>query len=139
MKRSHLILVTLLLATIAAVLFACSDSTRVIDNPKVESSSEPLTLKQVTLTDSSTVLVITACVPMDNWIRIASTTHIVADGRNFHLTGIDGLVADEKFYPMNPEGYDFTLTFPAIPAGVTTIDFVEGPKKGQWHISGIVL
>lgn len=139
MKRSLIILIPTFFVLIFVVLFACSNGTRIIDNPKVEAASESLKLKQVTLTDSSTVLLMTVKVPEENWIRIASTAHIVADGRKFHLTGIDGLVADEKFFPEAPDGYDVTLIFPAIPSGVSTIDFREGPNRGQWFISGIAI
>lgn len=97
-----------------------------------------LSFERIELTDSTTVL---DCVTHSNQqqlMRISETSIITADGKDYPMVAIDGIKAGEMMFVPDSGVLRFTMTFPAIPAGVKKIDFSENSPNG-WKIWDIDL
>lgn len=124
----------------AAALLVCACSSpkeRTIEMPAMAAANTTnLDVRSVELTDSNTVLTMNVNFRPGWWIRIAGTSKIVADGKEYAMLEADGITPDEQFFmPENGET-EFKLTFPAIPLSTQQIDFTEGADDG-WKIWGI--
>ena len=130
-----------LLAVAVVALSCCAPSRpRTVESPVVEANNTgSLTVTSVDLTDSTTVLNIHAEFRPNNWIRIASTATIEADGRRYGIIGGDGITPDSLFWMPESGQADFSLIFPEVPARTGSITFAEAPGPDEWHIWGIDL
>ncbi len=132
------------LSIIAAVLLllaagSCSSFSNrgEVNNPMIGSANQTsLSVDRVLLTDSATVL---DCVVHFNpgmWVRIASTSAILADGVAYQLESCDGIEADAQVTIPDSGVIRFALRFPPVPADVKSIDFSEQIADGwrMWDI-----
>ncbi|MDR3193750.1 MAG: TlpA family protein disulfide reductase, partial [Tannerella sp.] len=103
-------------------------------------SSMTLEVDQVELTDTTTVLYIKAYYPPKNWIKIDPDSYLADEnGNQYPIRSSEGIVLGEEFYMPESGETAFVLTFPAIPATVSSIDFSEGNFDGAFNIWGIRL
>ncbi len=130
-----------LLLLVAAVVGGCASRRPLsVVNPIVEGNNTgAMTVKSVDLTDSTTVLNLNVKYRPKHWIKVASTAAIQADGKTYPLIGSEGMTPDSLFWMPESGEADFSLIFPSVPAKTKSIDFIETPEKGGWHIWGIDL
>ncbi|MDR0509849.1 MAG: TlpA family protein disulfide reductase [Rikenellaceae bacterium] len=116
------------LSTFALVLGSCADDSRprTVDRPMHGlRNTATLEIDRVELTDTSTVLCFDAYFRPHWWIRIASDTYLRAKGEKLTLTSAEGVVPDSNLWmPASGEAH-FRLTFPPLPRGTKTFDFIE--------------
>lgn len=88
-------------------------------------NTKTLEIDKVLLTDSATILYIDAYFRPGNWIRIDSATYLLAEGKKYVVQSAEGIKLHEHHY-MPESGEDhFTLTFPPLPKGTKSFDFIE--------------
>lgn len=120
-------LYSLLLLLTAILLSQCTDKMPTeIERPYHGlQSSKSIEIAKIVRTDTSTVLHIDAYFRPKAWIRIDSATYLKADGQKFVVQSSEGIKLHEHHY-MPESGEDhFTLTFPPLPKGVKSFDFIE--------------
>ena len=123
---------------IVAAMTACNGlKERTIEMPDLDAANAGnIDVRRIQLTDSTTVLTFHVDFRPKWWIKIAGTSKIVANGKEYGIIKSDGIVLDEKFNMPESGETEFTLTFPAIPLDTKKIDYSEGTSDG-WQIWGI--
>lgn len=110
-----------------------------VERPFIESANQyNFSVEKVVLTDSSTVLHAVTHFYPGQWIRIAESSFIEADGVKYPLSGAEGIAIGEEVWMPDSGVIHFTLSFPGIPSDTKNIDFSEGIDNG-WQIWGIDL
>ncbi len=122
----------------ALAYMSCSGPTNYsVEYPSIGgASTSSLDISRIDVTDSSTVIHFNAYNRPGWWIMVDSATYIIAGKDSLQVCGTEGITLNEKLR-MNSEGTEsFTLTFPALPAGTRSIDFVENIDNGfsLWDI-----
>ncbi len=136
-KLSNLLLLIVLLGTIASCTRFSNRGT--IVNPYITTAStNTFSFDKITLTDSSTVLDAVVNFRPGWWFTLSDSSYIEADGVKYHMTSIDGIVANERVVMPDSGIVHFAMTFPAIPADVKSITFSEGFADG-YQLAGIDL
>jgi len=124
MKKSYLLVVLFL----SLFFIRCTDDKRprTIERPVYGlQNTKTLEIDKVVLTDTSTILHIDAYFPSGMWIRIDSATYIQAEGKKYILESAENIVINELHWmPENGEDH-FKLTFPPLPKGTKSFDFIE--------------
>ncbi len=124
-------------------LAACSQKPHrgTIEAPLYEvRNTNTIEVSRIDLTDSTTVLHIEARFRPHWWIRIVSSTFLADEnGNQYPIVSADGIELDKEFWMPDSGEAQFTLTFPPMPAGVNSIDFIEGYEQGAFRIWGIRL
>lgn len=71
------------------------------------------------------------------WIKVDSTAHIIVPntGTRYAPVASEGLVLGQEFWMPESGETDFSITYPPLPKGVNTIDFIDG----TWQIFGLRL
>lgn len=74
------------------------------------------------------------------WITIEKNAYIVANGQKYTLRRAEGIAIypDKTYFSYAGETKTFTLYFPAIPKGTSSIDFIES-SESEWKLYGIQL
>ena len=74
------------------------------------------------------------------WITLDKNTYIVANDQKYSLNKTDGIEIspNKTYYSYAGETKTFTLYFPAIPKGTTSIDLIES-NESEWKLYGIQL
>lgn len=135
MKRSLLLPAAALL-----LLAACTPAGRVVENPLVEASNTmTLDIPRVELSDTATVVHVEAYFQPRYWIRIDAKTYLRADGRNYALTGAEGIVPDSLFWMPDSGRASFVLRFEPLPRGTRSFDFIESDCADCFKLWGIDL
>ena len=133
------------LFVLSAVLYlsACSQKPHrgTIEAPLYEvRNTNTIEVSRIDLTDSTTVLHIEARFRPHWWIKIVSSTFLADEnGNQYPIVSADGIELDKEFWMPDSGEAQFTLTFPPMPAGVNSIDFIEGYEQGAFRIWGIRL
>lgn len=124
-------------------LAACSQKPHrgTIEAPLYEvRNTNTIEVSRIDLTDSTTVLHIEARFRPHWWIKIVSSTSLADEnGNQYPIVSADGIELDKEFWMPDSGEAQFTLTFPPMPAGVNSIDFIEGYEQGAFRIWGIRL
>lgn len=134
-----------ILSVLAAVLClaACSQKPHrgTIEAPLYEvRNTKTIEISRIDLTDSATVLHVEARFTPHWWIRIVSSTFLADEkGNQYPIVSAEGIELDKEFWMPDSGEAQFTLTFPPMPAGVNSIDFIEGYEQGAFRIWGIRL
>lgn len=124
----------------AAVLVGCARSERNVEYLDVDFyTTETLDIRKIELTDSTTTLHFSAVYIPGFWIRLDEGTHIVAGGKRLPCLRSDRLRLGEKFYIPENGRDTFSLTFPAVPKGMESIDFSEERSGDAFRMFGIDL
>lgn len=133
------------LFVLSAVLYlaACSQKPHrgTIEAPLYEvRNTNTIEVSRIDLTDSTTVLHIEARFRPHWWIKIVSSTFLADEnGNQYPIVSADGIELDKEFWMPDSGEAQFTLSFPPMPAGVNSIDFIEGYEQGAFRIWGIRL
>lgn len=112
-----------------------------IETPLYEvRNTNVLEVSRIDLTDSTTVLHFEARFTPHWWIRIVSSTFLADEnGNQYPIISAEGIELDKEFWMPDSGEAQFTLTFPPMPAGVNSIDFIEGYEQGAFRIWGVRL
>ena len=125
----------------AALLAACSSFSNrgEIDRPFIETANQSyFSIEKITVTDSSTTLYAIVHFMPGQWVSIADSSFITADGIDYTLASTEGIEAGERVTMPDSGVIHFALHFPALPAYVESIDFAESKGSG-WKLWGIDL
>lgn len=137
MKKSRLYVFAAMALLLIAV--ACRSNRGTVERPFIESANTTsLSFDRVELSDSSTVLYGVIHYEPGYWVRLASSSEISVDSTSYPMVSIEGIAADEQVVIPDSGVVRFTMTFPAIPKDVKSIDFAE-TTDGGWQIWGIDL
>lgn len=118
------------------------DGHKVVHNPRKKTEKmEVLTIRQVELTDSATVLRVHARYIPNYWIRLDKATFLMSDkGVNYPLLRSEGFAIGEQVFMPDSGEMDFTLYFAPLPKDTRWFDFSEGEHvEGGYYIEGIRL
>ena len=112
-----------LLLLLFVFVISCKDKT-IIENPPFSiASNQNIEIEKVELRDSVTILHFRAYSAM---IRVEKSTHIVADGKKYAITGAEGIELEQWIDSKNHGGTIIDkLFFEPIPKATKTIDFYE--------------
>ena len=118
------------------------DGHKVVHHPRKKTEKmEVLTIRQVELTDSTTVLRVHARYIPNYWIRLDKATFLMSDkGVNYPLLRSEGFAIGEQVFMPDSGEMDFTLYFAPLPKDTRWFDFSEGEHvEGGYYIEGIRL
>ncbi len=125
---------------LAMLLGACTKDNKVIDFPLVgASNTTSIVFERVELTDTATVLTVRGFSRPNDWIRVPSYTHLVAQGIEYKLPGSKDVEIDELLYMPEDGDSCFTLLFEPLPKSATSFDYIESDAKNDWRIFDIDL
>lgn len=112
-----------------------------IETPLYEvRNTNVIEVSRIDLTDSTTVMHFEARFTPHWWIRMVSSTFIADENDNkYPVVSADDIELDKEFYMPDSGEAQFALTFPPMPAGVNSIDLIEGYGQGAFRIWGIRL
>ena len=129
-----------LFLTVAVLLGACTRENKVIEFPLVGASNTTnIVFEKVELTDTATVLTVRGFHQPNEWIRVPSYSHLVAQGGEYKLLGSKDVEIDELLYMPADGDSCFTLLFEPLPEDATSFDFIESDAEGDWRIYDIDL
>lgn len=97
-------------------------------------TSSTLTITQVKMYKDRTELSMHVDYVPGYWIKINDNVYLEADGKDYALTGAEGLKIGEEFWMPESGEADITLKFEPVPAGCGSMDFIE---PGGWVIKNI--
>lgn len=115
---------------------------KLVHHPRKKTEKmEVLTICQVELTDSATVLRVHARYIPNYWIRLDKATFLMSDkGVNYPLLRSEGFAIGEQVFMPDSGEMDFTLYFAPLPKDTRWFDFSEGEHvEGGYYIEGIRL
>lgn len=131
---------TFIYLSAAAALVACRQEDVKVEDPNyIASSTNSIEISGVEINDSLTVIDVNAKYRPKNWIRIASTTTLQADGKEYRLVGADGIEPDSLFWMPESGKASFKLMFEPLPKGTKEFDFIEANESGAFNFWGINL
>ena len=129
-----------LFLTVAVLLGACTRENKVIEFPLVGASNTTnIVFEKVELTDTATVLTVRGFHQPNDWIRVPSYTHLVAQGVEYKLLDSKDIKIDELLYMPADGDSCFTLMFEPLPKGCTSFDYIESDAEGDWRIYNVDL
>ena len=125
---------------VAVLLGACTRTNKVVEFPLVgASNTTSIVIERIELTDTATVLTVRGFSRPNDWIRVPSYTHLVADGKEYKLlSGIDVEIDKELYMPKDGDTC-FTLLFEPLPKSIKSFDYIESDAKNDWRIYDIDL
>ena len=95
-------------------------------------SSTTQEIVSIERSDSVTVFSMKSFFRPADWIAMSGGTHLCAGGKDYALTGAEGIVPDEHLF-MDAEGNaEYKLFFEALPDDVSSVDFMEGDFEGAF-------
>ena len=118
------------------------DGHKLVHHPRKKTEKvDVLTIRQVELTDSATVLRVHARYIPNYWIRLDKATFLMSDkGVNYPLLRSEGFAIDEQVFMPDSGEMDFMLYFAPLPKDTRWFDFSEGEHvEGGYYIEGIRL
>ena len=119
---------------------SCTKQNKVVEYPLVDvTTTHTLDFSKVELTDTATVIHVNATYIPHNWIKIASGTVLKHDGKQYALTGSEGIQPDSLLYMPDSGKASFTLFFEPLPRSAKSFDFIEGMEEGCFNLFGVDL
>lgn len=127
--------------TLVGLLASCSNSgPRTVEAPWINlANTSTIDIDKVELTDSATILTIKATYMPNYWIKIASDSYLVADGKEYAMTGTEGIEPDTEFWMPESGKAEFKLIFKPLPYSTKTFDFIEGNAPGAFQLLDVDL
>jgi hypothetical protein len=129
--------------TILALAFSLiAYSQTIIKNPATGlTTAGNITITEIEISDSSTVLSFHTKFTPGNWIFIPKETYIqTGEGsEKLFIVATDGISLDERFTMPESGEVEYKLIFPKIDASTATLDYGEGNDGGSWFIYDIQL
>lgn len=116
------------------------------NNPNIERNlTNALKVLSVKTEENQTVITFSDNNKIDDynyyqWFSIDKNAYIIANGQKYILNKAEGIALspDKTYFSYAGETKYFTLYFPAIPKGTTSIDFIES-ESSNWKLYGIKL
>lgn len=142
MKIRKLPFLALIVGIALSLQGVAAATTRTVDRPLfIVSNNDAIEVSRVELSDTATVLHISASYRPKKWIRIAPTSTLTDDrGRTYALRSAVGIKPGEKFYMPESGQAEFALVFQPVADGASSIDFSENSgEDGEYKIWGIQL
>ncbi len=97
-------------------------------------TSSALTITQVKMYKDRTELSVHVDYVPGYWIKINDNVYLEADGKDYALTGAEGLKIGEEFWMPESGEADIVLKFEPLPSDCSSMDFIE---PGGWMIMNI--
>jgi thiol-disulfide isomerase/thioredoxin len=135
MKKFNLTILVLAFSLIAY-------SQTIIKNPATGlTTAGNVTITEIVISDSTTVLSFHTKFKPANWIEIPKETYIQTGegGEKLFIVATEGIPLGEKFTMPESGEVDYKLIFPKIDASTATLDYGEGNDGGSWFIYDIQL
>lgn len=130
-------------AAVAAMvcLFAsCGKQERVVDYPLIEvTNTRMLDITRVELTDTATVVTMEVRAFPEYIIQIGSDAYLQADGKEYKLTGAQGIVVDSLTEVPEPGNMSFSLCFEPLPRKTKAFDLIDAGHEESSMLWGIDL
>lgn len=142
MKIRKLPFLALIVGIALSLQGVAAATTRTVDRPLfIVSNNNSIEVSRVELSDTATVLHISASYRPKYWIRIAPTSTLTDDrGRTYALRSAVGIKPGEKFYMPESGQAEFALVFQPVADGASSVDFSENTgEDGEYKIWGIQL
>lgn len=131
--------ISIVMAVMVAMICSGFTNRGVVDRPFINSeSTKVISINKIELSDTATVITARIDYRPGYWVNLSSKGVIKADGVSYPLQSATGIAIDGKTTIPDSGSINITMTFPAIPSGVESIDFLEGPSS-NWNIWGIDL
>jgi hypothetical protein len=121
-----------------------SSSSNTYNNPNIERNpTAALKVLSVKTEEHQTVITFSDNNKIDDysfyqWFSIDKNAYIIANGQKYTLNKAEGIALspEKTYFSYAGETKNFTLYFPAIPKGTTSIDFIES-ESSNWKLYGI--
>ena len=125
---------------VAVLLGACTRENKVIEFPLIgASNTTSIVIENIELTDTATALTVRVFSRPNDWIKVPSYTHLVAEGKEYKLLDGRDVEIDKELYMPADGDTCFTLLFESLPKSATSFDYMEGDAEGDWRIYDIDL
>ena len=136
-----------LIACAAAALLALTPrhaaaQAKAIDRPAFALSNTTMVeVSRVELTDTATILYMSASHRPKSWIKISPTATLTdGGGRTYTLLSASGIEPGERLTMPESGETSFSLAFSPVAPGTASVDFAENTgEEGEWKIWGICL
>ncbi|MCW1734084.1 TlpA family protein disulfide reductase [Anaerorudis cellulosivorans] len=130
----------LIVAVLTLLGVAASANEKVIElPPAVFSNNRAVEISRVTLSDTATVLDIAAFYRPGWWIKIASDSYLLADGKKYMIRSGQGIDLDSLFWMPQSGEASFKLVFEPLPVNTSAFDFIESDCDNCFKIYGVDL
>ncbi|MFI3314683.1 MAG: TlpA disulfide reductase family protein [Rikenellaceae bacterium] len=131
MRRLNYVLIFVLIS----IMQSCGN--KVVEFPVFSArNSDFFEIEGVVLSDSATVINFRSFITPPNGIKIDPTAYIRANGEEYTVSRVE---PEEIVAQVGSSESAFTLTFPAIPASIQTIDYIGSSTANTIKIYGIDL
>lgn len=116
-------------------------SKRIIDYPTVtEEHISTMYIRRVELTDKETAVTFRVFYPSSQWFRISDESHLITDsGEKLPIRSATNISLNKRCYTPESNVMEFTLHFPALPAGTASFSYYEEENKPNdcWRMIGV--
>ncbi|MBQ6191136.1 MAG: thioredoxin family protein [Bacteroidaceae bacterium] len=137
---------TIIIALLALVWVTGQAKEKIIvwDQPSTEVNTEIegyfrtlLEITRVELTRDETRVTMHVALRPDEWVKFASATHLVADGKTYALRSLDGMEIDKETCLTEHGHADIIFHFEPLPMKTRCFDFMGGDSDGVFKLLGI--
>ncbi|MBQ4082959.1 MAG: TlpA family protein disulfide reductase [Bacteroidaceae bacterium] len=73
----------------------------------------------------------------DSWLRFATDTYLLADGKRYAVKSCDGLELGKETFLTNRGKADVVFHFEPLPLTTTKFDFIEGDGQDPFRLMGV--
>ena len=141
MKKQTIITALLALVWVTG---QAKEKTIVWEQPSTEVNTEIegyfrtlLEITRVELARDETRVTMHVALRTDEWVKFASATHLVADGKTYALRSLDGMELDKETCLTEHGHADIIFHFEPLPMNTKSFDFIEGYADGAFKLLGI--
>ncbi|MDI9604587.1 MAG: TlpA disulfide reductase family protein [Bacteroidota bacterium] len=130
----------LIILLVAVAMSAQAQQEKVVERPHaVFTNTRTIEIAKVTLSDMETVLDTKAFFRPRSWIKIASDSYLLADGKKYMIRDGEGIELDSLFWMPQSGEAEFKLVFEPLPIETAKFDFIESDCDDCFKIYGIHL
>ena len=112
----------------------------VVENPPFSICTHSnVYITKITMNEEATYLAMTVHHSPTAWIRMASDTYILVDGKKYIVKSADGIELDKEVFSDESYKTVFTMKFDPISPDAKRLDFLESDCDGCFKIWGVEL
>lgn len=134
-----------IMTIIAALLIAAQAQAQTVwEHPAVEENTQIegffrslLEITKVEFDQEETRVYMHLARRPDSWLRFATDTYLLADGKRYAVKGCDGLELGKETFLTNHGKADVVFHFEPLPLTTTKFDFVEGDGGDAFRLMGV--